>query len=104
MEIRDYVRILHKSWILIVVFALLGIGLAATYSILVAPKYEATTKLYVSVRAGEAAATGDLVQGTSFARQAVTSYVDVVASAVVLDRVVKELDLSRSRAASSLRR
>ncbi|MEL4320068.1 polysaccharide biosynthesis tyrosine autokinase [Leifsonia sp. YIM 134122] len=98
MELRDYVRILHKSWILIVVFALLGIGLAATYSILVAPKYEATTKLYVSVRAGEAAATGDLVQGTSFARQAVTSYVDVVASAVVLDRVVKELDLSESSA------
>ena len=98
MELRDYVRILHKSWLLIVACLLLGIGLAAIYSIMVTPKYEATTELYVSVRSGDASATGDLVQGTNFARQAVTSYVDVVDSAIVLDRVIAELGLETTSA------
>ena len=51
------------------------------------------------MRSGDAAATGDLVQGTNFARQAVTSYVDVVDSAVVLDRVI-----ARTRARPDERR
>lgn len=93
MELRDYVRILHKNWVLILTLLIAGIGVAAAYSLLVAPKYVATTELYVSVRAGEGSATGDLVQGTSFARQAVTSYVDVVNSAIVLDPVIDELGL-----------
>lgn len=93
LELKDYVRILHKSWILIVACTLLGVGVAAAYSLMLAPKYQSTTQLYVSVRASEGAATGDLVQGTSFARQAVTSYVDVVNSALVLDRVIDELEL-----------
>ncbi|AWB85663.1 polysaccharide biosynthesis tyrosine autokinase [Mycetocola zhujimingii] len=93
MELKDYVRILHKSWILILACVLLGVGVAAAASLAMAPKYQSTTELYVSVRAAEGAATGDLVQGTSFARQAVTSYVDVVNSALVLDQVIEELDL-----------
>ena len=98
MELRDYVRILHKSWVLILASTLLGIGVAALYSIVVTPKYEAATELYVSVRSGDSAASGDLVQGTNFARQAVTSYVDVVDSAVVLDRVFAELELDQTSA------
>ncbi|GAA1059359.1 polysaccharide biosynthesis tyrosine autokinase [Agromyces bracchium] len=93
MELRDYVRILHRNWVLILACTLLGVAAAAAYSLVVTPKYVATTELYVSVRAGDSAATGDLVQGTNFARQAVTSYVDVVDSAIVLDRVVEELGL-----------
>ncbi|MGW4928034.1 polysaccharide biosynthesis tyrosine autokinase [Agromyces sp. NPDC004153] len=98
MELRDYVRILHKNWVLIVACLLLGVAAAAAYSIVVTPKYVATTELYVSVRSGDSAVTGDLVQGTNFARQAVTSYVDVVDSAIVLDRVIAELQLDLSSA------
>lgn len=98
MELRDYVRILHKSWVLILASLLFGLGVAAVYSIVVAPKYQAATELYVSVRSGDAAATGDLVQGTNFARQAVTSYVDVVDSAIVLDRVIEQLALDTTSA------
>lgn len=96
MELRDYVRILHKNWVLILVMLLVGIGVAAAYSIVVAPKYVASTELYVSVRAGEGSASGELVQGTTFARQAVTSYVDVVNSAIVLEPVIDELGLDIS--------
>ena len=64
---------------------------------MVSPKYESTAQLYVSVRT-EGAATGDLVQGTTFARQVVASYVDIVTTALVLDPVVEELGLEESSA------
>ncbi|WP_102194381.1 polysaccharide biosynthesis tyrosine autokinase [Microbacterium aurantiacum] len=102
MELRDYVRILHKNWILILVLLLLGLGGGTAYALLQQPKYVASTQLYVSVRT-EGAATGDLVQGTTFARQMVTSYVDVVGTALVLEPVIEELDLETSVAALSSR-
>ncbi|WP_166980707.1 polysaccharide biosynthesis tyrosine autokinase [Paramicrobacterium fandaimingii] len=94
MELRDYIRILHKNWMLIIACVLVGVAVAATYSLMTAPKYQTSTQLYVSVQGGDTAGSAvDLVQGTSFARQAVTSYVDVVDTAIVLDRVIEELGM-----------
>jgi len=95
VELRDYVRILHKNWILLLILLVLGLAGGAVYALMQAPKYVASTQLYVSVRT-EGAATGDLVQGTTFARQMVTSYVDVVDTALVLDPVIDELGLDLS--------
>ncbi|WP_136055511.1 polysaccharide biosynthesis tyrosine autokinase [Microbacterium sp. K24] len=95
MELRDYVRILHRNWILILVLLILGLAAGGGYAALQQPKYVASTQLYVSVRT-EGAATGDLVQGTTFARQMVTSYVDVVGTALVLEPVIDELGLDES--------
>ncbi|MGV2903718.1 polysaccharide biosynthesis tyrosine autokinase [Microbacterium sp. AGC62] len=95
MELRDYVRVLHRNWILILVLMVLGLAGGAGYAALQQPKYVASTQLYVSVRT-EGAATGDLVQGTTFARQMVTSYVDVVGTALVLEPVIDELGLDDS--------
>lgn len=102
MELRDYVRILHRNWILILVLLLLGLAGGAGYAALQQPKYVASTQLYVSVRT-EGAATGDLVQGTTFARQMVTSYVDVVGTALVLEPVIEELGLGDTVAELSSR-
>jgi succinoglycan biosynthesis transport protein ExoP len=100
VELRDYVRILHRNWILILVLLILGLAGGAGYAAMQEPKYTASTQLYVSVRT-EGAATGDLVQGTTFARQMVTSYVDVVGTALVLGPVIEELDLKDSVAGLS---
>lgn len=93
MELNDYVRILRKSWLLILLVALLGGGIGTAAGILKTPTYESSAKLYVSVRS-EGAATGDLVQGTSFARQIVASYAEIATSAIVLDPVIAELGLA----------
>jgi len=93
VELRDYLRIIHKNWILIVAFSLLGVAAASTVSIVATPKYVSSTELYVSVRSGVDSATSELVQGTSFARQAVTSYVSIVNSARVLEPVIDDLGL-----------
>ena len=94
MELHDYLRILLKNWILIAVCTLVGLAAASGASIVSTPKYESTTELYVSVQSATSSATSDLVQGTSFARQAVTSYVSVAGTARVLDPVIKELQLN----------
>jgi len=98
VELRDYLRILHKSWILIVACMLLGVATAAAYSLLVSPKYEANTQMYVSVQASGAGAPNELVQGSSFASKAVLSYVDVVRSPRVLDPVIADLGLDTTAA------
>ncbi len=100
MELHDYVRILRKNWILLLILLIVGIVGGAGYALAQQPKYVASTQLYVSVRT-EGAATGDLVQGTTFARQMVTSYVDIITTALVLDPVIDELGLDTTSAALS---
>ncbi|MFS0733981.1 polysaccharide biosynthesis tyrosine autokinase [Microbacterium sp. 1P10UB] len=98
LELRDYVRILHRNWIFIVALTVLGAAAGFGWALLKTPEYQATTQLYVSVRASDSAVVGELAQGTNYARQAVTSFVDVVDSAAVLDRVIDELDLDTTSA------
>jgi succinoglycan biosynthesis transport protein ExoP len=103
VELRDYIRILHKNWIIILALLLVGAGAGAAYSFAQTPEYRSSTSLYVSVRS-EGAATGDLVQGTNFARQIVASYVDVVPTALVLQPVIDDLGLSGETVATLAKR
>ena len=95
MELRDYVRILRKYWVLITALTLVGIVAAGGVSLLMKPAYEASTQLYVSVRS-DSVATGELVQGSTFARQSVQSYVRIVNTESVLEPVISELGLDES--------
>lgn len=93
MELRELFLILRKSWILVLSTTLLLLGGAAIWTLTSTPQYQADTRLFVSVRTGEASAV-DLTQGSNFAQQAVKSYVSVVGSSIVLDEVISELGLS----------
>lgn len=97
MELRDYLRILHKYWVLILAVTLLGIATGAVATILTTPKYEAKTQLYVSVR-GEGTSTSDLTQGSNFARQSVQSYIRIATTDKVLGPVLEELGLEETSA------
>src|SRR5690625_5285629 len=67
LELRDYLHILRTQWLLIAFVTLLGITCAVVISLAETPKYEAQTKLYVSVHT-DSQATGDMLQGANFAR------------------------------------
>lgn len=67
-------------------------GASAAWSLTRTPEYQASTQLFVSVRSGDSS-VGELTQGFNFAQQAVTSYVSVANSSIVMDRVISELDL-----------
>ncbi|MGP5588301.1 polysaccharide biosynthesis tyrosine autokinase [Glutamicibacter ardleyensis] len=92
MELRDYLRILHKYWILITASTLLGVIAGAGVSIFTTPKFEASTQLYVSVR-GENQGIVDLAQGTTVARQSVATYAAIATTESVLGPVIEKLNL-----------
>lgn len=96
MELRDYIRILRKGWMLIVAVTLVGVAAGALATIVSSPKYVSSTQLFVSVQSSEASSATDLVQGSSAAQQKVRSYISVVTSRSVLEPVIEELGLDMS--------
>lgn len=91
MELTDYIRILRKNWLLIVLATILGIGVAAAYSLTRTPLYEAQSTVFVSSQAG--ATIGELQQGSSFTQSRVTTYANLVTTPIVMNPVIAELDL-----------
>lgn len=97
LTLGDYVQILRKNWLLILLSTVLATAAAGAYSFLQTPQYQASTELYVSVRSADAdGAVSDLTQGGTYARQAVLSYVDVIETASVLRGVIDDLGLDAS--------
>ena len=94
MELRDYLRILRKRWILIAILALAGIAGAAVASILTTPLYSASTKMFVSVQSS--GAVSDLNAGNSFVQNQVKSFAEVIRSDRVLQPVISELGIDDS--------
>ena len=91
MELRDYIRILRKSWVMIVLLLLIGLGAGAAISLTSTPKYSASSKVFVSTQSSGTAQ--DLVQGNSFTVQRVKTYSDLVTTPIVLLPVVASLNL-----------
>lgn len=92
MELREYATILIRNWVLIALASVLGVVAGAGVSLVTPPEYQSRTQVYISV-SSSSDTTSELVQGASFSRQIVSSYVNVIKTSVVLDPVVDELDL-----------
>ena len=91
MELRDYIRILRKGWVMILLLALVGVGGASAFSILQTPKFSATSKVFVSTQSGGTAS--ELVQGSSFTVQRVKTYSVLAGTPIVLLPVIGTLSL-----------
>lgn len=92
MELRDYITILRKSWVLIVLLTLIGVGAASAYSLLQTPTFSATSKVFVSTPS--TGTTSELAQGNSFTVQRVKTYSDLAITPIVLLPVIAALDLN----------
>ena len=92
MELRDYLHILRKNWLIILALTLVGVGAAAAYSLTRTPLYESQSSVFVSTQAGSGTIS-DLNQGANFSLDRVPSYVLVATTPVVLNPVIDELGL-----------
>ena len=92
MELRDYLRVLRKYWVLIVALALLGVAIAATYSLVKTPEYSSSAKVFVSTQSSDN--VQELAQGNAFTQQRVKTYADLVSTPIVLLPVVGSLELN----------
>lgn len=91
MELRDYLRILRRNWLLIVTCALIGLLVGAVASFAVRPTYMAQTKLFVAIQSS--GSVQELQQGNTFTQARVQSYVETVTEPLVLQPVVDSLGL-----------
>ncbi|MDR2381423.1 MAG: polysaccharide biosynthesis tyrosine autokinase [Bifidobacteriaceae bacterium] len=87
MDLPEFIGVIKRSWALVCVVALAGGVLGLVLSAATVPQYNAQAQLYVSVR--NSGTSGDLVQGSTYARQAVVSYTQVVTSPSVLGAVAE---------------
>lgn len=91
LDLRDYLRILRRSWILVVAATLAGLLVGAAASILSARTYTAETQLFVAIQSS--GSVQELQQGNTFSQARVQSYVKTVETPVVLQPVIDALGL-----------
>lgn len=94
MELTDYIRILRKNWLIIVLAVLLGVGVSAAYSLTRTPLYDTQSTVFVSTQAGGTVA--ELQQGQNFTQSRVTTYANLVTTPIVMNPVIAELGLGVS--------
>lgn len=92
LDLRDYLRILQRNWILVVASTLAGLLIGGAASILVRPTYTSDTQLFVAIQSS--GSVQELQQGNNFTQARVQSYVKTVATPVVLQPVIDGLGLS----------
>lgn len=92
MEPREYFRILRKNWLLLICTTLIGLSLAAGYTLTRTPVYESVSTIFVSTQAASSAA--ELQQGSSFTQARINTYVGLASTPVVLEPVITELGLA----------
>ena len=96
MELTEYVRILRRSWVLIVAATLAGLLVGGGLSILTKPTYVADTQLFVAIQSS--GSVQELQQGNTFSQARVQSYVKTVDSPIVLQPAIDKLGLDTTAA------
>lgn len=94
MELRDYLLILRRNWIIIVALTLLGLLIGGLTSVLTKPVYSAQTQLFVATQ--NSGSVQDLQTGNSFIQARVSSYVKTATTPAVLQPVIDTLGLAAS--------
>lgn len=91
LDLREYLRILLRNWIMIAAFTLTGLIVGGAASVLAKPTYTANTQLFVAIQSSGSVL--ELQQGNTFSQARVQSYVKTVASPVVLQPAIDSLGL-----------
>ena len=94
MELRDYLRILRKHWLVIVALTVLGAGAGLAYATFTTPVYTSSARVFVSTTG--AASTSELAQGNSYTMQRVQTYSELVKTAAVIQPTIDALGLTES--------
>jgi capsular exopolysaccharide synthesis family protein len=96
LDLRDYLRIMRRNWLLIVTFTLLGLLGGGVGNLLVAPTYTAETQLFVAIQ--NSGSVQELQQGNTFSQARVQSYVKTVTTPAVLQPAIDSLGLDSTAA------
>ncbi|TAP39117.1 polysaccharide biosynthesis tyrosine autokinase [Arthrobacter sp. S39] len=101
MDLRDYMRILRRNWMLLIAITMAGVIVGGAASLAVRPTYTATTQLFVAIQ--NSGSVQELQQGNTFSQARVQSYVKTVTTPRVLQPVIDSLGLDTTPTALSRR-
>ncbi len=91
MELRTYVGVLVRNWLLILVAVVVGLASAGAVILLSTPRYSSTAKILFSAAQVE---TGqDLAYAGTYVQSRMQTYKGLATSPAVLDKVIDQLDL-----------
>jgi polysaccharide biosynthesis transport protein len=90
VELGEYLDILRRRWLGVLIIALTTLALASTVTLAMPKKYTATTRLFFGVAADSVT---DLAQGSNFAAKQISSFAEVATSPRVLAPVIGQLRL-----------
>jgi capsular exopolysaccharide synthesis family protein len=99
VELGDYLDILRRRWLGVLIIALATLALASAVTLAMPKKYTATTRLFIAVAGGQSVT--DLAQGSNFAEKQMSSYAEVATSPRVLGPVIQQLGLQTTPKALS---
>lgn len=94
MGVIEYARALRRRWVVVVAVLLVCLCAAAGYAQTIPVTYRASSSMYVSMSTGTS--VNDSYQGGLAAQQRVRSYLDLLTSATVAERVIAERGLRSS--------
>lgn len=90
-------RILRRSWVVVVAATLAGLLVAGMASMMSKPTYTSETQLFVAIQ--NSGSVQEMQQSNTFSQARVQSYVKTVTTPVVLDPVIASLGLSTTAGA-----
>jgi capsular exopolysaccharide synthesis family protein len=91
VDLRDYLKLLRRSWLLALVTVLTCVSAGVAYTVTATKIYEATAQIFVATSsAGDAS---QLAQGNTFTQARVQSYTSIATSPAVTTPVIKTLAL-----------
>jgi capsular exopolysaccharide synthesis family protein len=97
VTLQSYLRILAERWKLIVLFVLLGTGIAVLVTATTPKTYQASVQLFVATSSTTSTINSDVqYQSVAFTQAQVQTFAQIVGSPDVLHRVKKDLNLNIS--------
>lgn len=97
MDLRAYLGVLRRRWIVVVACLVAGIAVSVLFLLRATPQYASTARLFVSTP-GSDAANAQAYQGGLFSQQRVTSYADLIKGSTVAERVLQQVGSNESPA------
>ncbi|WP_028471552.1 YveK family protein, partial [Nocardioides alkalitolerans] len=94
MELKDYLQIVRRRWVLIVATTLIVLAAASAVTFLATPQYASTARVFVTT--SESSTSGEAAAGATFTLQRVKSYADLTTSRELAEMVRANLDLDES--------
>jgi polysaccharide biosynthesis transport protein len=92
VEFSDYIRVLRRSWVLLLVTALVGTVVAGVVAIRQTPLYTSDTTVVLTLNS--AGSINDALTGQSYIQSVVTTYADIASQPLVLTPVRRSLGLT----------